>query len=68
MLKALREEANALAPLHKTGGRPLWSINPNAGTVTGLPNGELICYLHPAAIGVGTLKGSWYLPHDKGST
>lgn len=68
MLDALRDEAKALARLPSHHGHPYWSINANAGTVTELNSGRLVAYLHPAAIGIGTLAGWWYLPHDKGTT
>lgn len=66
MLKALRAEAKALAELHP--GRPDWSINPDAGTVTELPDGGLVAFLHPAAIDNAQLAGWWYFPHGNACT
>lgn len=68
MYAALRDEADALAKLPTHKWRSRWSINPDAGTVTELPNGALIAYLHPLAISNGGLLGWWFLPHDKGTT
>ena len=70
MIKALREEATALArqPGHENLSSIYWTINPDAGTVRDIRNGDLIAYLHPSAIDHTLLKGSYFVPHAGGST
>lgn len=68
MLHALRAEATALAQMPTHKGHPAWSINADAGTVTELPEGGLVAYLHPASIDQEQLHGLWFFPHDRGTT
>lgn len=65
MLRALRDEANALAKMPCHRDWRTWSVNANAGTVRSMPGGELIAYLHPAAL-AGALHIGWLLPGGGG--